>query len=127
VTEPTPPGDPHARTREQLSAYLDNELSDDERRVVHTHLEGCAACLAELETMRATLGGLQRLKRRAPDNFLPSIQDQIRTRSRGRFFGRRWMLFGRIPFEWVSLVMIIAMLLYYILTLHGEPTSVSPG
>ena len=128
MTTPTPPtDDAHARTREQLSAYLDNELSDEERRVVHTHLEGCAACLAELETMRATLGSLSRLKRQAPPNFLPSIQDQIRTRSRGRFFGKRWLLFGRIPFEWVSLVMIIAMLVYYIITLQGEPTSGSPG
>jgi hypothetical protein len=55
---------------------------------------------------------------------LPAIQNQIFMRSRGRFFGRRWKLFGRIPFEWVSLVMIVAMLIYYIALLHGAPSGV---
>ena len=49
------------------------------------------------------------------------------TRSRGRFFDGRWLLFGRIPFEWVSLVMILAMLVFYILVLRDAPTSVTPA
>ncbi len=32
------------RTREQLGAYRDGELSPDERRAVAHHLEGCRAC-----------------------------------------------------------------------------------
>ena len=65
-------------------------------------------------------------KKAAPSSFLPSIQKQIYDRSRGRFFGRRWKLFGRIPFEWVSLAMIIAMLIYYIALMHGAPSGVHP-
>jgi len=37
------------------------------------------------------------------------------------------MLFGRIPFEVISLVMILVMLVYYILSLQGSPTTVKPG
>ena len=65
-------------------------------------------------------------KKKAPSSFLPDIQQQIHTRSRGRFFGRRWLLFGRIPFEMISLVMIVVMLVYYILTLQSAPTTVTP-
>ena len=39
----------------------------------------------------------------------------------------RWKLFGRIPFEWVSLGTIIAMLVYYIAMMHGSPSGVRPA
>jgi len=119
--------DPANHVVERLSSYLDGELPDDDKRAIDQHLRACPPCGGELERLRATVGGLAALKRRAPAHFLPSIQQQIHTRSRGRFFGRRWMLFGRIPFEWISLVMIIAMLLYYIVSLQSAPTGVSPG
>ncbi len=67
------------------------------------------------------------MRERAPNSFLADIQKQIHTRSKGRFFGGRRLLFGRIPFEWVSLAMIVAMLVYYIITQHASPTQVAPG
>lgn len=112
---------------DKLSAYLEGDLPAPDRATVDQHLTACGPCRSDLERLRATLGGLSRLKRKAPATFLPDIQQQIYTRSRGRFFGKRWLLFGRIPFEWVSLVMIIAMLVYYIATLQGSPTGVSPA
>jgi len=69
----------------------------------------------------------RQLKQPAPPRFLPDIQRQIYQRSRGRFFSRRWKLFGRIPFEWVSLATIIAMLIYYLAMLHGTPGGVKPA
>ena len=66
------------------------------------------------------LAGAAQAGRRRP-SFLPDIKQQIYKRSRGRFFGPRWKLFGRIPFEWVSLATIIAMLVYYIAMMHGSP------
>ena len=57
-------------------------------------------------------------------SFLPQIQKQIFLRSRGRLFGGRWKLFGRVPFEWVSLAMIIAILVYFIFYLRLVPTRV---
>lgn len=118
--------DLHARIAEKFSAYVDGELPPEERSKVDDHLSTCIQCRTNLQRFRRTLGSLASLKRHAPPTFLPDIQQQINRRSRGRFFGRRWMLFGRIPFEWVSLTMIVAMLVYYIVSLQGAPTGVSP-
>jgi len=44
-----------------LSEYMDNRLSDNERAVVERHLEECAACSKELESLRMTVGLLDQL------------------------------------------------------------------
>jgi anti-sigma factor RsiW len=94
---------------------------------VEHHLSTCIQCRTSLERFRRTLGGLGRLKGAAvPNSFLADIQQQINRRSRGRFFRRRWLLFGRIPFEWLSLAMIVAMLAYYLVMLQSSPTGVKP-
>ncbi len=111
----------------ELSAFLEDELAPVDRARIEAHLGACVACRHELDQLHATLGQLSGLRAKAPGNFLAGIQNQIFTRSRGRFFGRRSLLFGRIPFEWVSLVMIVAMLVYYIVTLQSAPTEVKPG
>jgi hypothetical protein len=84
-------------------------------------------CRVSLERFRRTVGGLGALKRNAPVSFLQNVQEQINRRSRGRFFGKRALLFGRIPFEWLSLAMIVAMLIYYVVVLQTSPTGVVPG
>jgi anti-sigma factor RsiW len=120
------PGDVHARTAERFSEYLDAELPPAERATIDAHLATCIQCRTNLEQFRRTIHTLATLKKKAPPSFLPDIQGQIHARSRGRFFGKRWMLFGRIPFEWVSLAMIVAMLLYYLVSLQASPTTVRP-
>jgi anti-sigma factor RsiW len=120
-------GDVHGRTQASFSAYLDGELGDDERRALEQHLGLCIQCRTELTRWKATVSRLGDLRTRAPSSFLADIQGQIRQRSGGRFFGARRLLFGRIPFEWVSLAMIVAMLVYYIVTQHASPTHVTPG
>lgn len=117
----------HDKAKEQFSAYLDGELATEARGDLEQHLAVCIQCRTELEALRRTVGGLGRLKQSAPETFLPSIKQQIFVRSRGRFFSPRWKLFGRIPFEWISLAMIIAMLLYYIFLLRRAPTGVKPA
>jgi anti-sigma factor RsiW len=119
--------DVHARLTERFSAYVEGELPAEEKAAADQHLASCIQCRTNLNRFRETIGKLSQLKKKAPTSFLPDIQQQIHNRSRGRFFGRRWLLFGRIPFEWVSLVMIIAMLVYYIVTLQATPTTVTPA
>jgi predicted anti-sigma-YlaC factor YlaD len=114
----------HQKASDLFSDYVDGSLPDADRGELEQHLAICIQCRTELESFRRTVGSLGKLKKAAPTTFLPAIQNQIYTRSRGRFFGRRWKLFGRVPFEWVSLVMIVAMLLYYIALLHGSPSGV---
>ena len=119
--------DTHTRTVDAFSAYIEGELAPEEKASVEHHLSTCIQCRTSLERFRRTLGGLGRLKRTtAPNSFLADIQQQIRRRSRGRFFRRRWLLFGRIPFEWLSLAMIVAMLVYYIVVLQSSPTGIKP-
>jgi anti-sigma factor RsiW len=118
--------DVHTRLTERMSAYVEGELPAEEKAAVEQHLATCIQCRTNLKRFRDTMDKLAQLKKKAPSSFLPDIQQQINTRSRGRFFGRRWMLFGRIPFEWVSLLMIVAMLVYYIFTLRSAPTTVKP-
>ena len=72
---------------------------------------------------KRTLGSLGRLKQTAPPSLLSDVKQQIYKRSHGRFFAPRWKLFGRIPFEWISLGTIIAMLVYYLAVLHGSPAA----
>lgn len=130
TTAPPPANDPpdeHARVRGQFSTYLEGELEPEQRKNLDDHLAGCQACATEMARFRATVGRLGRLRSKAPGSFLSDIQDQIRTRSKGRFFSRRQLFLGRVPFEWVSLAMIMAMLIYYIYTTHSVPTHVSPG
>jgi predicted anti-sigma-YlaC factor YlaD len=119
--------DVHSRLTERMSAYLEGELPSEEKAAVEQHLATCAQCRTNFDQFRETVGSLSKLKRKAPRSFLPDIQQQINARSRGRFFGKRWLLFGRIPFEVISLVMIVVMLVYYILSLQGSPTTVKPG
>jgi anti-sigma factor RsiW len=117
----------HAQAQETFSDYVDGTLPPGQREAVDQHLAACIQCRTELAGFRKTVGSLGRLKQAAPSNFLGDIKQQIYKRSRGRFFAPRWKLFGRIPFEWVSLATIIAMLVYYIAMMHGSPAGVRPA
>ena len=116
----------HAQAQDSFSDYVDGSLPERQRSEVDQHLAACIQCRTELTGFRETVGSLGRLKQAAPPSFLVDIKQQIYKRSRGRFFRPRWKLFGRIPFEWVSLATIIAMLVYYIFHLRGTPTGVHP-
>lgn len=46
---------------DRISAFLDDELDDDNALVVTRHLAACGTCLDELEALRATRDALRRL------------------------------------------------------------------
>lgn len=117
----------HQGAAEMFSNFIDGDLAGPAKANLEQHLAICLQCRTNLEEFRKAVGGLGSLKHAAPATFLPQIQKQIFVRSHGRFFAKRWKLFGRIPFEWVSLAMIIAMLVYYIIQLRGAPTGVRPA
>jgi anti-sigma factor RsiW len=117
----------HAQASDMFSDFLDGTLAERDRSALEQHLAACIQCRTDLEAFRRAVGSLGKLKQAAPAGFLPNIQQRIYQRSRGRFFGRRWKLFGRIPFEWISLATIIAMLIYYIASIHGTPGGVRPA
>jgi hypothetical protein len=45
----------HEEWTDQLSNYLDGELSEDERRAVDAHLRGCAECTAVLNDLKRVI------------------------------------------------------------------------
>ena len=117
----------HEQAAELFSDFVDGSIAPRDKAALEQHLSACIQCRTNLESFRRAVGSLGKLKHGAPPGFLPDIQAQIYKRSRGRFFSRRWKLFGRVPFEWVSLATIIAMLIYYIAMLHGTPGGVKPA
>jgi anti-sigma factor RsiW len=54
----------------QLSAYLDDELTQGEHELVRAHLDGCAECRAELADLRATSLLVAGLPQLAPSRSL---------------------------------------------------------
>ena len=45
----------HAYAEERLSAYIDGQLSDEERTNVRKHLQQCASCQASLDSLGWTI------------------------------------------------------------------------
>jgi anti-sigma factor RsiW len=53
----------------RLSAFLDGELSEDEREAVKAHLEACASCSEDLRRFKAADAGLRALPPVEPSPF----------------------------------------------------------
>lgn len=69
----------HARLRHQLSAYIDGQLSDKERKNLEAHLGACPACQRELAELKATVATLQALPlEAAPRSFALSPEQVAR-------------------------------------------------
>jgi anti-sigma factor RsiW len=61
---------------EQLSSYLDGEVSLSESREIEAHLESCARCRAQYESLDRMVANLWRLERVAPP---PVIGQEVRS------------------------------------------------
>lgn len=77
---------------EQLSAYLDGELSAAESAELRAHLDGCAQCRADFESLRRTAEGVKALPRSAAP---PDLRQKIMARldeapARERSHWRHW-------------------------------------
>ena len=108
----------HARANELFSAYAEGQLGAEDAKALDEHLKSCESCRADYEVFQRTMVALSGLAATdAPPDFVASVRDQVRKRSRGRFFGSRRMT-DRIPFETLSVVMLIVLLCLY-LVLHA--------
>lgn len=82
---------------EALSAWLDGELMDAQRREVEAHLAGCVSCARHLEELRAvdTLArGLPSVA--VPDGYLEALPGRVRARIRAD----RPAAAARAPWVW---------------------------
>lgn len=115
----------HDAAKELFSAHLDGELEQKIEEELSAHLEECETCRQEFEELRQTLRSLSGLhKLMPPEAFVSKVQQRINRRSRGRFFGRENLL-TRIPFEWISFVIIILLLMLYIAFIQTQDAQFS--
>jgi len=102
------------RAREMFSRCRDGDLSADERAAFEAVLEGDAECRREWEEFQRTLdeiSGLGRLQ--PPAGFAEAVEQKIRKRSRGRFFGEQRP--GATWFAVISFILILFFILAYLL------------
>lgn len=106
--------------QERLTAYLDDELTPDERAALEDELARDPDLRDELESLRATASALRNLGApQAPEAFVREVETRIRVRSRGRFFDEDPLYRSRLPYELFAAVLLVMLgaLLYY-----GDPT-----
>ena len=83
MSNETPPIDEHVV--EQLSGYVDGELTQQQRQRIDVHCAGCADCardLRELKELRASIGNA-RLSSKNQDVWREMMNDTTVQRSRG--------------------------------------------
>ncbi|MBI3998524.1 MAG: zf-HC2 domain-containing protein [Armatimonadetes bacterium] len=81
----------HHRVHQQLSAYLDGELTPAELAEVRDHLAACPECASELEGLRAIKHLLRRLAAPVlPADFVPGLRARIEPPA-----PRRWVWWPR--------------------------------
>ncbi|RMH39838.1 MAG: hypothetical protein D6689_15475 [Deltaproteobacteria bacterium] len=99
----------------KFSDYVDGTLPPAERAELERLLEQSEEARAAFEEFKATVDALSGLHRvGAPPGFEPALEQTIRERSGGRFFGRR--AFGdRVPFELLAVIALAVLLGVYLL------------
>jgi anti-sigma factor RsiW len=69
----------HKSFERQLSAYVDNELSDNELKSVQAHVEGCALCQQQVQVLRAIRTSIREAASVVlPETFVYSVQRAVR-------------------------------------------------
>lgn len=116
----------HKAAKELFSQYLDEELPPNTQSALKEHLAKCTSCQEEFNSLKKTLNSLAGLSSLpTPKEFEKNVQRRIRHRSRGRFFASENILV-RIPFEWISFVLILLMLVMYFMVVLIPQKEVKP-
>jgi predicted anti-sigma-YlaC factor YlaD len=116
MSDPTTDGHPHPEIEADLSDFIEKALPAARHREIEEHLAGCAPCRTAHEELRGAVAALSGLhKMGAPQHFEREVEETIRRRSRGRFFGRK--TFGdRVPLELIAvIVMAIGLAIFALL------------
>jgi anti-sigma-K factor RskA len=106
--------------KELYSDYLEGELDTAQVTELEAFLEQDEAARAELAAFKKTLSSLYGLRAKVPTpppDLANKVERRIQRRSRGRFFskGTQKMLW-RVPFEWISFIIILLLLALYMTT-----------
>ena len=111
----------HQDAQDRFDRYYEGDLPAKEQEAMDAHLGACAECREEYQRLVKTLGALAKMRAtHAPGGFLDAVQGRIRKRSRGRFFSRRQDITSRLPYEVLSVVMLIALLAIFLYIFLGK-------
>jgi anti-sigma factor RsiW len=123
MSDPATDEHPHPEIEAELSELIDKTLPAERQREIEAHLAGCEPCRKAHEELREAMTALSGLHRMgAPQHFEREIEETIRRRSRGRFFGRK--TFGdRVPLELIAVVVLVAGLAIFFLLWSSETGS----
>jgi len=110
----------------RLSAYLDGDLAAHEQGRVSSHLAGCPACAAHLETLNASLDELRSLPRlQASESLAFQVLNRLEVESRGPglalLFRPAWMARPLIFPSLVPAALVLVSVLAAALALDHEP------
>jgi anti-sigma factor RsiW len=106
---------------ERFDRYREGDLQPDELRDVEAHFRGCLACREGYQRFLEAVSVLHHLPSvSAPADFVDQLQGQIHRRSRGRFFSRRIDWSSRLPYEVLSVVMLIAIIAIFLFIFLGR-------
>jgi len=83
---------------ELLSAYLDDEVSTDERQLIETHLPTCVACQHELDSLRFTMALVQALPPRPIPRPFYVTEEMVAPQAKAQQAGWWGWLRGLAPF-----------------------------
>lgn len=111
------------QAQELYSAYIEDDLTPVTRSSFEIFLKENEDVRQEFQDFEKTLNSLRGLANvNPPPEFGRKIERRIRRRSKGRFFAKQDLpLFFRIPFEWISFVIILLLLALYITTVLEKP------
>lgn len=93
------------KLQERLSAYLDNEVSGQERRLLEEHLRSCAECRTELEALQAAGDVVKTLP-----EVTPSPDFRARFWQKVRESAPVQTLWERIALRWIPVPVVLAAL-----------------
>lgn len=122
----------HNRIQNQISAYLDDELSPEQRTIVETHLSECHECaeiLADFQQNRQWMGALTHEAPPIADLVLPQLADRGAAR-RKLFpsFGELWDWVCRPAISGVGALVTVGLVLtlvYFNLMMPGSKDTYS--
>ncbi len=103
------------KTRERLSAYIDDFLSPQEKMAVDEHLKSCPECAAALADLKKTVEHVKSLETVEPPPWLTQkVMAKVRAEAqprKGLFQKLFYPLYIKLPIEAVAVVLVIGLAL----------------
>ncbi len=102
--------------KNRLSAYLEGEVSADEKTLIEEHLNSCAGCSADLADLKKTIEYVKEIEEVEPPVWMAQkIMARIRDegqRKKGIFQRLFYPLHVKLPLEAVAALLVIGVALY---------------